>query len=482
MNVRLGVKGLVVIGLVVLSVIATVGSSLVYLQQEAFMNERILLARSLAFHASELRDVDPYTSLTLGVAAVHINENAASRKALFESFLVLRREDLFAQNPRGARSVALSQDGHVALIKDADEIGVWDLSGVLDPNIEGEVEKRAGLEGDYEDVDALALSSDGRTALIGQDNGTAVLWDLKNLAQPTRLGAINTGAASEADRGIESLALSRDGRTACVGDFDGNFSIWDLSVKTKPIRRSHVRLPSGPISSISLDAHARLAATLAKDRYVAIWDLGRHDDPIQRSSLDLPFKSAGPISITADGREILVGNSRRAGVWSLADPAAPIHTATLDMPNQDLHGIALSDSGKIALFAGDGGSVPLWDLSMQSRPTSISSLKNYSQEVGYVAVSANGEVALTASPDRGVTMWDLRDLPEMLEDPVDVVCDAQGDLKITREEWTRYAGDVDWTRYGGGLFGEDTLAACSIDWVLSLNPRGEAGKVMWGAL
>lgn len=79
-------------------------------------------------------------------------------------------------------------------------------------------------------------------------------------------------------------------------------------------------------------------------------------------------------------------------------------------------------------------------------------------------------------------MWDLRDLPEMLEDPVDVACNARDSLKITREEWTRYAGDADWTRYGGGRLGEDTLAACSIDWVLSLNPRresqGEAGKVM----
>ncbi|RVX44432.1 hypothetical protein EDD27_7165 [Nonomuraea polychroma] len=467
MNVRPSVKAFVIIGLVMLGIIAAIGSLLVYAQQEAFTNERTLLARSLALQASELRDVDPYTSLKLSVAAVHINADAASRKVLLESLLVLRREDLFSLNPRGARSVALSQDGHVALIEDADEIGVWDLSGMLDPNIEGEVEKRAKLEGDYGDVDVLALSSDGRTALVSQDNGTAVLWDLNNLAQPTRLGAINAGAASDADRRIEALALSRDGRTACVGDLDGNFSIWDLSVKTKPIRRSHVRLLGGRISSISLDADARLAAILTKERDVAIWDLGRHDNPIQLSRLDLPFKTAGPISISADGREILVGSSHRADLWSLADPAKPVHAATLDMPNKDLYDIALSDSGKISLFAGDGGSVPLWDLSSQTRPTNISSLKNYSQEVSYIAVSANGEVALTASPDRGATMWDLRDLPEMLEDPIGVACDAPDRLKITREEWTRYAGGADWTRYGGGLLGEDTLAACSIDWALS---------------
>ncbi|MEU4725487.1 WD40 repeat domain-containing protein [Nonomuraea dietziae] len=468
MNIRPSAKGLVTIGLVVLGVIATIGSLLVYVRQEALMKEKALLARSLALQASELRDVDPYTSLKLGVAAVHINADAASRKALLESLLVLRREDLFSMDPRGASSVALSQDGHVALIKDADEIGVWDLSGMLDEDPEGEAEERAELEGDYEDVDFLALSSDGRTALIGQDNGTAALWDLTNLAQPTRSGIINAGAAREADRGIEALALSRDGRTACVGDLDGNFAIWDLSVRTNPIRRSHVRLPAGRVRNISLDADARLAAILTGDRDVTVWDLSRPDNPIQLSRLELPFNTAEPISITADGREILVGSSQRADVWSLADPAKPIHTATLDMPNQDLYGIALSDSEKIALFAGDGGSVPVWDLSTPSRPTNTSSLKNYSREVSHIAVSADGEVALTASPDRGVTMWDLRDLPEMLEDPVDVACNAPDSLKITREEWTRYAGDADWIRYGGGLLGKDTLAACSIDWALSL--------------
>ncbi|WP_344748233.1 WD40 repeat domain-containing protein [Streptosporangium vulgare] len=418
--------------------------------------------------------MDPYTSLRLGVAAVHISPDATNRRALIESLLVLRREDLFSLNPRGARSVALSQDGHVALIKDADEIGVWDLSGVLEPNMEGAVEKQAKLDGDYEDVDALALSADGRTALVGQDDGTAVLWDLNNLAKPTRLGAVDASAENEADRRIGALALSRDGRTACIGDLDGNFSIWSLGVKKKPIRRSHVRPPSGRVSSISLDADARLAAILTKDKDVAIWDLGRHDNPIQRSRLALPFKTAEPIYLTADGGEILVGSSHRADIWSLADPAKPIHTATLDMPNKDLYGIALSDSGKIALFAGDGGSVPLWDLSIQSRPANVSSLKNYSQEVSRIAVSANGEVALTAGPDRGVTMWDLRDMPEILEDPVDVACNAPDSLKITREEWARYAGDADWTRYGGGLLGEDTLAACSIDWALGLNPRRES--------
>ncbi|MGP3919709.1 WD40 repeat domain-containing protein [Nonomuraea sp. 10N515B] len=483
MNVRPGAKGLVIIGLVVLAVIATTGSLLVYVRQEAFMSERTLLSRSLALQASELRDVDPYTSLKLSVAAVHINADAASRKSLHESLLVLRREDLFTLNPGGASSVALSQDGHVALIKDDDGIAVWDLSEILDADMEGDVKKGDRLEGDYEDVSVLALSSDGRTALIGQDNGTAVLWDLNNLAQPIRLAAINAGAASDSYRPIEALALSRDGRTACVGDRDGNFSIWDLSAKTKPVRRSHVRsLGNGRISSISLDADARLTAILTGDRDVAIWDLGRHDNPIQLSRLDLPFEIAEPISITADGRKILVGSSHRADVWSLADPAKPIHTVTLDMPNQDLYGIAISDSEKIALFAGDGGSVPLWDLSIQSRPTNISSLKNYSREVTHIAVSANGEVALTASPDRGVTMWDLRELPEMLEDPVGVACDGPNGQEFTREEWTRYAGDADWTRYGGGLWGKDTLSACRIDWALSLNPRresqGEAGKVM----
>ncbi|NUW42767.1 WD40 repeat domain-containing protein [Nonomuraea rhodomycinica] len=449
---------------------ATIGASLVYVQREASRHESILLARSLALQASELRDVDPSTSLKLGVAAVQIDADAVSRQALLESLLVLRREDLPTIDARGAGSVALSQDGHVALIKDADGIGVWDLSEVLGEDSEGQAEERARLKGGQEDADLVALSSDGRTALTGQDDGTAVLWDLTDLARPTRSGTVN----GEGDRGMAALALSRDGRTACFGDLDGDFSVWDLSVRTRPVRRSHVRLPTDRIRSISLDAGARRAAILAGDRDVTVWDLSPPGGPIRLSSLDLPVNTAEPMSLAADGRDILVGSSQRADVWSLADPAKPIHTATLAMPNQDLNGIALSDSRKIALFAGDGGSAPLWDLSTPSRPANVSSLKDYSREVGHIAVSADGKVALTASPDRGVTMWDLGDLPEMLEDPVAVACNAPDSLKITREEWTRYAGDVDWTGYGGGRLGKDTLAACSIDWAPSLSPRAES--------
>ncbi|GAA3418722.1 hypothetical protein GCM10018952_55390 [Streptosporangium vulgare] len=48
MTGRLSVKRLVIIGLAVLGVIAMVGSLLVYLRREAFVNERTLLARSLS--------------------------------------------------------------------------------------------------------------------------------------------------------------------------------------------------------------------------------------------------------------------------------------------------------------------------------------------------------------------------------------------------------------------------------------------------
>ncbi|KQC34683.1 WD40 repeat domain-containing protein [Frankia sp. ACN1ag] len=64
-------------------------------------------------------------------------------------------------------------------------------------------------------VNAVALTLDGRTALTGSRDGTAIVWDLSDPAHPVRRATL-TGH----DDTIFAVALTPDGRTALTGSAD----------------------------------------------------------------------------------------------------------------------------------------------------------------------------------------------------------------------------------------------------------------------
>ncbi len=74
-------------------------------------------------------------------------------------------------------------------------------------------------------VSSVALSADGRRALVGSEEGTVWLWDTGTGQELKRFG----GHASS----VSSLALSSDGRRALSGSGDGTVRLWAVP-KSKP--------------------------------------------------------------------------------------------------------------------------------------------------------------------------------------------------------------------------------------------------------
>ena len=87
--------------------------------------------------------------------------------------------------------------------------GSWDLTGSGQP--------RAGPA--RERVSSVALTSDGRWAVSGSDDGAVRLWDLQ--------GQDSRELGRHGSRVI-SLALTSDGRWAVSGSSDGAVRLWDL--------------------------------------------------------------------------------------------------------------------------------------------------------------------------------------------------------------------------------------------------------------
>ncbi|MEV4381156.1 hypothetical protein [Streptosporangium sp. NPDC049644] len=421
----------------------------------ASAQERIALAHGLALHAADLRDAAPGTARNLGVAAVKIHSDGQTRAGLIDTLVWERGREL---TPDASSEVALSGDGRLALTGDGDEVSVWDLTAWLDPKVILKSDRAAALKGHKEGVDAVALSFDGRTALTG-DEGATFVWDLTDPAKPIRAATL----ASERNSGsVRALALSDDGRTAVIANDAGDVTVWNLTDRSRPARLSVTRAHASSIRSLGLSANGRTAVTVDNDDAVTVWDLADPSHPVKSADLPPPERSERSMvatAMSADGRIVLVGNGPRVEVWNLDDQSRPARTAAFEVPLGYMYDVALTPDGKTALLAGPSDFTILWDLSDLSRPTRLAALKGYAREIESVAFSADGGIALTAGPS-GVSLWDLRNLAEVVADPEQAACHGHTSARLSKADWARYAGDADWSDYGGEVSGG--LAVCFI--------------------
>ena len=169
-------------------------------------------------------------------------------------------------------AVAVSADGRTAVSGGEDgTVRVWDLAGTAAPRV---------LTGHDGDVEAVAVSADGRTAVSGGDDGTVRVWDLAGTAAPRVL----TGH----DGSVAAVAVSADGRTAVSGGDDGTVRVWDLAGTAAPrVLTGH----DGPVVAVAVSADGRTAVSGGGDGTVRVWDLAGtaaprvltgHDGPVQR--------------------------------------------------------------------------------------------------------------------------------------------------------------------------------------------------------
>ena len=109
---------------------------------------------------------------------------------------------------------------------------------------------------------ALALSPDERTLVVGHNDGSLRLLDLRSGAIATAPGIDGTA--------VKMVAFTPDGRTAISGDFEGGVTTWDLrKAEAVETLAGHRRELAG--FAVSGDGATLYSAGL--DRRVFVWDL-----------------------------------------------------------------------------------------------------------------------------------------------------------------------------------------------------------------
>lgn len=193
----------------------------------------------------------------------------------------------------------------------------------------------AQLRGHGGPVRALAISSDGQTAISGSFDSTAIRWSL------TRNAAVQV-LRFHADA-VNAVVLLRDGRAATAGA-DGRIAIWTPG-NTQPdaVLEGH----TAPIAALAVSPDGATLASASWDQTVRLWPLAGGVPRV----LDGHTQNVNGVAFAPDGRTLVsVSYDQSVRVWPLSGQPAPTVVA---MPSP-LNSVAVGGDGEIATGGADG--------------------------------------------------------------------------------------------------------------------------------
>lgn len=223
---------------------------------------------------------------------------------------------------------------------------------------------QAQLRGHGGPVRALAISPDGKQAISGSFDTSAIRWSLdRNSAE--QVLRFHDGA-------VNAVAFIADGRAA-TGSEDGRIAIWT------PGRAQPDRVLTGhtaPVAALAASPDGKTLASASWDRTVRLWPLGGGDARV----LEGHAMNVNGVAFTGDGKALVsAGYDASIRIWPL-DGGAP---AVRNLPSP-LNTVAVAPDGEIAAAGADG---------------KVYLLSSQADVLGEVQVAPTPVIALAMSPD-----------------------------------------------------------------------------------
>jgi cytochrome c len=334
----------------------------------------------------------------------------------------------------------------------------------------------AELRGHGGPVRALALSPDGRLAMSGSFDQSAIIWDLQHDVALAVL-RLHDGAVNAA------VALP-DGRFATGGE-DGRIALWKPG-STEP--QSVLAAHEGPIVALSVSPDGKRIASASWDGTARVTNLAGGEPRV----LSGHQGQVNGVAWLPDGRIATVGYDGTLRLWNANRADATI--ITLGLP---LNGVAAVPNGEIAVGGADGalrildahgevrhrvdvGPTPIIALGVSPDGTKIAagaiggSVAVVERESGKIAFTLNGpglpiwslvfspdgRQLFTGGADRIVRRWDMKTGEHI------------GAVVLTRPEDPRtvFAGDR----------GAEVFQACAACHTLTADGGNRAGPTLHG--
>jgi cytochrome c len=193
----------------------------------------------------------------------------------------------------------------------------------------------AQLRGHGGPVRALAISSDGQSAISGSFDSTAIRWSLTRNAAEQVL-------RFHADA-VNAVVLLRDGRAATAGA-DGRIAIWTPgNAQPDAVLEGH----TAPIAALALSPDGATLASASWDYTVRLWPLAGGMPRV----LEGHTQNVNGLAFAPDGRTLAsVSYDQSVRIWPLSGPPVPTVVA---MPSP-LNAVAVGGDGEIAAGGADG--------------------------------------------------------------------------------------------------------------------------------
>jgi WD40 repeat protein len=240
----------------------------------------------------------------------------------------------------------------------------------------------------------MAITPDGRTLAVGNDDGTVRLWDLPSGRERFVL---------QGHRDVVcDVALSPDGRTLASGSFDRSARLWDVATGT-PLGVLNHRYP---VWALAFTPDGRLLATAPSEEKrpfvageVQLWDVA---SATERKTFDLKQNVVHSLAFLPHSRTLVLGCHDKTVRLLDVDEAPKAVTISGHAP-KETWALAFSPDGRTLASGGDDHQVRLWDPSTGGLRATLA---GHESLVTALAFSRDGRTLASASFDRKVKLWD----------------------------------------------------------------------------
>lgn len=290
--------------------------------------------------------------------------------------------------------LAFSPDGRVALSSASDGgLILWDLFDAA------QIQRLVG-HGDM--VYDVALSPDGKQALsssgssapsVAVKDASIRLWDLET-GQQIKHKAIPVNV-------IFQVAISPDGRTALMATDQPSITVWDLASWSET---GSLEGHYAAVTSIEFASDGQQALSLGVDGTMILWDVP-HLQALR--TIKIPGQGLWSLSISQDGHFALSdsGNSSMI-LWDL-ETGKQVHSFIRNDPPDEpgSSGMAFLPDGNIAISCDHDGNLIEWDLESGRE---IRRIGEHPSLRTRIVITKDGRLALTSGMDGTLMLWDLK--------------------------------------------------------------------------
>ena len=338
-------------------------------------------------------------------------------------------------------SVAFSSDGRTLASGGADwKVRLWDVTNPADPKPLGQPLTTGSGGGYYAGVFSLAFSQKRDLLAAGTGDGTVLLWNIADPANPRPLGK----PLHVANPYGVILALSPDGDTMATtlstSQGVAAVQLWNI---TSPADPRPLGAPltvdvngSDEFYSVAFSPNSQLLAVGSAAEVIQLWNVADPADPQQDGSYSVSGTSTvSSVQFSPDSRTLAAGNyDGTVQLWNVADPSnATALGAPLAAGGGPVDSVAFSPDGKLLVSGNDNGVVGMWDVADPAHPQQDGEpLSGDTSFVNAVAFSPDSQLLASGSNDETVRLWNLN-----VSTAIAHVCAERSD-DITASQWTTY--------------------------------------------